>query len=144
MSGLQLQQSLTKQKYALPIIFITGHGDIPMAVRAMQAGAMYFLEKPFEDQVLLDYVHEALVLDNDNQQARIRLAMIQARIANLTEREREVMELVIANHSNKEVASKLGVSIKTVEFHRSHMMEKMHATSLIELVSMAREVADND
>ena len=144
MSGLQLQQSLTKQKYALPIIFITCHGDIPMAVRAMQAGAMYFLEKPFEDQVLLDYVHEALVLDNDNQQARIRLAMIQARIANLTEREREVMELVIANHSNKEVASKLGVSIKTVEFHRSHMMEKMHATSLIELVSMAREVADND
>lgn len=144
MSGLQLQQSLTKQKYALPIIFITGHGDIPMAVRAMQAGAMYFLEKPFEDQVLLDYVHEALVLDNDNQQARIRLAMIQARIANLTEREREVMELVIANHSNKEVASKLGVSIKTVEFHRSHMMEKMHATSLIELVNMAREVADND
>ena len=144
MSGLQLQQSLTKQKYALPIIFITGHGEIPMAVRAMQAGAMYFLEKPFEDQVLLDYVHEALVQDNDNHQARIRLAMIQARIANLTEREREVMELVIANHSNKEVASKLGVSIKTVEFHRSHMMEKMHATSLIELVSMAREVADND
>ncbi len=92
MSGLQLQQFLTKQKYSLPIIFITGHGDIPMAVRAMQAGAMYFLEKPFEDQVLLDYVHEALALDNDNQQSRIRLTMIQARIANLTEREREVME----------------------------------------------------
>lgn len=129
MSGLQLQQFLTKQKYSLPIIFITGHGDIPMAVRAMQAGAMYFLEKPFEDQVLLDYVHEALALDNDNQQSRIRLTMIQARIANLTEREREVMELVIDNHSNKEIASKLGVSIKTVEFHRSHMMDKMHATS---------------
>lgn len=141
MSGLQLQQFLTKQKYSLPIIFITGHGDIPMAVRAMQAGAMYFLEKPFEDQVLLDYVHEALALDNDNQQSRIRLAMIQARIANLTDREREVMNLVIDNHSNKEIAAKLGVSIKTVEFHRSHMMEKMHATSLIELVNMAREAA---
>ncbi|WML90800.1 response regulator [Thiothrix lacustris] len=144
MSGLQLQQFLTKQKYSLPIIFITGHGDIPMAVRAMQAGAMYFLEKPFEDQVLLDYVHEALALDNDNQQSRIRLTMIQARIANLTEREREVMDLVIDNHSNKEIASKLGVSIKTVEFHRSHMMDKMHATSLIELVNMAREAASNE
>ncbi|WP_028489856.1 response regulator transcription factor [Thiothrix lacustris] len=144
MSGLQLQQFLTKQKYSLPIIFITGHGDIPMAVRAMQAGAMYFLEKPFEDQVLLDYVHEALALDNDNQQSRIRLTMIQARIANLTEREREVMDLVIDNHSNKEIASKLGVSIKTVEFHRSHMMDKMHATSLIELVNMAREATSNE
>lgn len=141
MSGLQLQQYLTKQKYSLPIVFITGHGDIPMAVRAMQAGAMYFLEKPFEDQVLLDYVHEALALDNDNQQARVRLASIQARIANLTDREREVMNLVIDNHSNKEIAAKLGVSIKTVEFHRSHMMEKMHASSLIELVNMARESA---
>lgn len=140
MSGLQLQQVLTKQKYALPIIFITGHGDIPMAVRAMQAGAMYFLEKPFDDQILLDYVHEALALDANNQQARIRLATLQARIANLTEREREVMQLVIDNFSNKEIAAKLGVSIKTVEFHRSHMMEKMHATSLIELVNMAREV----
>ncbi|MDQ5767701.1 response regulator transcription factor [Thiothrix subterranea] len=144
MSGLQLQQFLTKQKYALPILFITGHGDIPMAVRAMQAGAMYFLEKPFEDQVLLDYVHEALTLDVENQQSRIRLTMIQARIANLTEREREVMELVIDNHSNKEIATKLGVSIKTVEFHRSHMMDKMHATSLIELVNMAREATDNE
>lgn len=143
MSGLQLQQFLTKQKHSLPIIFITGHGDIPMAVRAMQAGAMYFLEKPFEDQVLLDYVHEALALDNSNQQARIRLATIQARIANLTDREREVMNLVIDNHSNKEIAARLGVSIKTVEFHRSHMMEKMHASSLIELVSMAKETLSN-
>ncbi len=144
MSGLQLQQFLTKQKYALPILFITGHGDIPMAVRAMQAGAMYFLEKPFKDQVLLDYVHEALALDVENQQSRIRLTMIQARITNLTEREREVMEFVIDNHSNKEIATKLGVSIKTVEFHRSHMMDKMHATSLIELVNMAREASDNE
>ncbi|HRJ54213.1 MAG TPA: response regulator [Candidatus Thiothrix moscowensis] len=144
MSGLQLQQYLTKQKYCLPIIFITGHGDIPMAVRAMQAGAMYFLEKPFEDQVLLDYVHEALNLDKEHQQSRIRLTMTQARIANLTDREREVMELVIDNHSNKEIAAKLNVSIKTVEFHRSHMMEKMHASSLIELVNMTRETADND
>ncbi len=141
MSGLQLQQFLTKQKYSLPIIFITGHGDIPMAVRAMQAGAMFFLEKPFEDQILLDYVNEALALDKDNQHARIRLTMIQARIANLTDREREVMNLVTQNYSNKEIAEKLGVSIKTVEFHRSHMMEKMHAHSLIDLVSMVREAA---
>ncbi|MBU0656121.1 MAG: response regulator [Gammaproteobacteria bacterium] len=144
MSGLQLQQYLSKQKHSLPIIFITGHGDIPMAVRAMQAGAMYFLEKPFEDQVLLDYVHEALVLDKEYQQSRIRLTMIQARISNLTEREREVMDLVIGNHSNKEIAARLGVSIKTVEFHRSHMMEKMHATSLIELVNMTMEAAGDE
>lgn len=139
MSGLQLQQHLTKQQYALPIIFITGHGDIPMAVRAMQAGAKYFLEKPFEDQLLLDYVNEALALDKENQQARLRLTMIRARIANLTDRETEVMDLVIRNHSNKEIAEKLGVSIKTVEFHRSHMMDKMHASSLIDLLNMVRE-----
>lgn len=83
-------------------------------------------------------------MDVENQQSRIRLTMIQARIANLTEREREVMEFVIDNHSNKEIATKLGVSIKTVEFHRSHMMDKMHATSLIELVNMAREASDNE
>ncbi|OQX12851.1 MAG: DNA-binding response regulator, partial [Thiothrix lacustris] len=139
MSGLQLQQHLTKQQYALPIIFITGHGDIPMAVRAMQAGAKYFLEKPFEDQLLLDYVNEALALDKENQQARLRLTTIRARIANLTDRETEVMDLVIHNHSNKEIAEKLGVSIKTVEFHRSHMMDKMHASSLIDLPNMVRE-----
>lgn len=139
MSGLQLQQHLTKQQYALPIIFITGHGDIPMAVRAMQAGAKYFLEKPFEDQLLLDYVNEALALDKENQQARLRLTTIRARIANLTDRETEVMDLVIRNHSNKEIAEKLGVSIKTVEFHRSHMMDKMHASSLIDLLNMVRE-----
>lgn len=139
MSGLQLQQHLTKQQHALPIIFITGHGDIPMAVRAMQAGAKYFLEKPFEDQLLLDYVNEALALDKENQQARLRLTTIRARIANLTDRETEVMDLVIRNHSNKEIAEKLGVSIKTVEFHRSHMMDKMHASSLIDLLNMVRE-----
>ena len=141
MSGLQLQQHLTKQQYALPIIFITGHGDIPMAVRAMQAGAKYFLEKPFEDQLLLDYVNEALALDKENQQARLRLTTIRARIANLTDRETEVMDLVIRNHSNKEIAEKLGVSIKTVEFHRSHMMDKMHASSVIDLLNMVREAA---
>ncbi|QTR49232.1 response regulator transcription factor [Candidatus Thiothrix anitrata] len=143
MSGLQLQQHLTKQQYALPIIFITGHGDIPMAVRAMQAGAKYFLEKPFEDQMLLDYVNEALALDKENQQARLRLTTIRARIANLTDRETEVMNLVISNHSNKEIAEKLGVSIKTVEFHRSHMMEKMHASSLIDLLNMVREATSS-
>jgi FixJ family two-component response regulator len=111
-----------------------------MAVRAMQSGALFFLEKPFEDQILLDYVNEALVVDKNNQQARIRLTTTQARIANLTEREREVLDLVTNNHSNKEIAEKLGVSIKTVEFHRSHMMEKMHAQSLIDLVNMLREV----
>lgn len=139
MSGLQLQQYLNKQKHALPIIFITGHGDIPMAVRAMQAGAMYFLEKPFEDQALLDYINEAMALDKEKQQARIRLTTLQARIANLTEREREVMDLVVDNYSNKEIAQKLGISVKTIEFHRSHMMDKMHAHSLIELVNMVRE-----
>lgn len=143
MGGLQLQQILSTQKYALPIIFISGHGDIPMAVQAMQAGAKYFLEKPFADDVLLEQVQQALVLDVGYQQARLRLATLEARIANLTERERTVMQLVVNNLSNKEIAAHLGVSIKTVEFHRSHMMEKMHASSVVELVNMANEVGLN-
>lgn len=141
MSGLQLQKYL-KGKYAIPIIFLTGHGDIPIAVQAMREGAFHFLEKPFDDQVFLDYVNLALRKDGKNQKKRLKNIAIQARLDNLTDREREVFALVINNYSNKEVAEKLKVSIKTVEFHRSHMMEKIHAKSLLELVNMTRDVLE--
>lgn len=138
MSGLQLQEQLTQQKHHLPIIFMTGYGDVPMAVRAMQGGAIHFLEKPFDGQVMLDRVNSALEADHSNKQQRINLLTVEARIANLTQREREVMELVIDNHSNKMIAEKLGISIKTIEFHRSHMMEKMHAKTLLNLANMVK------
>lgn len=138
MSGLQLQEQLVQQKHHLPIIFMTGYGDVPMAVRAMQGGAVHFLEKPFDGQVILDRISEALVADQINKQKRINLLTVEARIANLTQREREVMELVIDNHSNKMIAEKLGISIKTIEFHRSHMMEKMHAKTLLDLANMVK------
>lgn len=138
MSGLQLQEQLTQQKHHLPIIFMTGYGDVPMAVRAMQGGAVHFLEKPFDSQTMLDRVNKALETDQENKQKRINLLTVEARIANLTQREREVMELVIDNHSNKMIAEKLGISIKTIEFHRSHMMKKMHAKTLLDLANMVK------
>jgi len=138
MSGLQLQEQLAQQKHHLPIIFMTGYGDVPMAVRAMQGGAVHFLEKPFDSQTMLDRVNQSLETDQENKHKRINLLTVEARIANLTQREREVMEFVIDNHSNKMIAEKLGISIKTIEFHRSHMMEKMHAKSLLDLANMVK------
>lgn len=143
MSGLQLQKFLVG-KYSIPIIFITGHGDIPIAVKAMREGAFHFLEKPFEDQVLLDCVNEGLRQDAQNQKKRLSNISIQARLDNLTDREREVFHLVVSNHSNKNIAEQLKVSIKTVEFHRSHMMEKMHARSLLDLVNMTRDIISGE
>lgn len=141
MSGLQLQKQLNENKYRLPIIFITGHGDVPMAVRAMKDGAMEFIEKPFSDQELLDCVQTALDKDREYQKQRIQLSAIAARVANLTPREKEVMRLVVKGFSNKRIANELSISIKTVEFHRSRIMEKMHAESLLQLVDMVREAA---
>lgn len=138
MSGLQLQEHLAQQKHHLPIIFMTGYGDVPMAVRAMQGGAVHFLEKPFDSQTMLDRVNQSLETDKNNKQKRITLLTVEARVANLTQREREVMEFVIDNHSNKMIAEKLGISIKTIEFHRSHMMEKMHAKTLLDLANMVK------
>ncbi|MGV6817965.1 MAG: response regulator transcription factor [Thiotrichales bacterium] len=136
MSGLQLQQRLAEQKHALPIIIITGHGDIPVAVRAVKNGAYDFIEKPFDNDRLVERVKEALALDQENHPKRLALDAVNARIANLTPREKQVLEFVIDNHSNKEIAAKLGVSIKTVEFHRARVMEKMHADSLLHLAQM--------
>ncbi|HHJ19121.1 MAG TPA: response regulator transcription factor [Gammaproteobacteria bacterium] len=140
MSGLQLQQKLKAHKYALPIIFVTGHGDIPMAVRAMKYGAADFIEKPFNDQDLLDRTQAALEKDKINHQYRKRYETIRARMANLTRRERQVLDLVVHQNANKKIAGDLGVSIKTIEFHRARVMEKMHADSLLDLAEMAREV----
>lgn len=136
-SGLDLQERLTAVGIWLPVIIITGHGDVPMAVRAMKAGAVDFFEKPFNDQALLDRIQQAMEDDARRRDEVGRRAGVRARIAALTPREREVMRLVVAGRSNKHIANELGVSKKTVEAHRARMMEKMQATSLPELVRNA-------
>ena len=141
MSGLEMQQELNLRGATLPVIFITGHGDIPMAVEAMQLGAFDFLQKPFRDQELLDRVHRALARDMDNR-ARLRHTdRIRERLATLSPREREVLDLVTQGKANKMVAGDLGVSQRTVEIHRAHVMQKMEAGSLAELVRMMMAVA---
>ena len=137
MSGLEMQHELNLRGATLPVIFITGHGDIPMAVEAMQHGAFDFLQKPFRDQELLDRVQRALVRDTDNR-GRLRLTdRIRERLATLSPREREVLDLVTQGKANKMVAGDLGVSQRTVEIHRAHVMQKMEADSLAALVQMA-------
>ncbi|MGH8680758.1 MAG: response regulator transcription factor [Burkholderiales bacterium] len=138
MSGLELQEALRARAAALPVIIITGHGDIAMAVRAMKAGAADFIEKPFNEQVLLDAVHRALAQQRpgEAQPSAVR-AEIEARVAALTPREREVMLLVAEGRPNKVVATRLGLSTRTVEVHRAKAMEKMQARSLADLVRMA-------
>ena len=141
MSGLELQQQLNLRGAVLPVIFMTGHGDIPMAVEAMQHGAFDFLQKPFRDQELLDRVQRALTRDTENR-ARLRHTdRIRERLATLSPREREVLDLVTQGKANKMVAGDLGVSQRTVEIHRAHVMQKMEAGSLAELVRMMMAVA---
>jgi FixJ family two-component response regulator len=137
MSGLTFQQELTKAGVALPIIFITGHGDVPMTVRAMKAGAAEFLTKPFDDQVLLDAIHAAIERDRARRRDEASLAVLQARYRELTERERQVMKLVVAGRVNKQIAAELGLSVVTVKVHRGQVMRKMLAKSVAELVRMA-------
>jgi FixJ family two-component response regulator len=137
MSGLELQEALRARAAALPVIIITGHGDIAMAVRAMKAGAADFIEKPFNEQVLLDAVHRALAQQRTGEPPSAVRAEIEARVATLTPREREVMLLVAEGRPNKVVATRLGLSTRTVEVHRAKAMEKMQARSLAELVRMA-------
>jgi FixJ family two-component response regulator len=137
LSGLAFQQELTKAGVALPVIFITGHGDVPMTVRAMKAGAVEFLTKPFDDQVLLDAVHAALERDRARLQAETRLSELRSRFEQLTERERQVLGHVVAGHVNKRIAAELGLSVVTVKVHRGQAMRKMRAKSLAELVRMA-------
>jgi FixJ family two-component response regulator len=136
MSGLQLQEELNARGALLPIIFITGHGDIPMAVEAMQHGAMDFLQKPFRDQELVDCITRALDKDRAGRQLLGDRERIRARLAQLTPREREVMTLVTHGKANKVIAADLNLSQRTVEIHRAHVMEKMGANSLAHLVRM--------
>jgi len=141
MSGLEMQHELNLRGLTMPVIFITGHDDIPMAVEAMQHGAFDFLQKPFRDQELLDRVQRALVRDTENR-ARLRHTdRIRERLASLSPREREVLDLVTQGKANKMVAGDLGVSQRTVEIHRAHVMQKMEAGSLAELVRMMMAVA---
>jgi two-component system, LuxR family, response regulator FixJ len=141
MSGLEMQHELNLRGASIPVIFITGHGDIPMAVEAMQHGAFDFLPKPFRDQELLDRVQRALTRDSEYR-ARLRQTdRIRERLASLSPREREVLDLVTQGKANKIVAGDLGVSQRTVEIHRAHVMQKMEAGSLAELVRMMMAVA---
>ncbi len=136
MSGLELQDELRARDIAMPVIFITGHGDIAMAVRAMKHGAIDFIEKPFNDQLLLERINQALELDRVNRASRGALEDARARIALLSPREHEVMTRIVAGQANKVVAIELGLSERTVEIHRAKVMAKTGAGSLAELVSM--------
>ena len=136
MSGLELQQQLNLKGAVIPVIFMTGHGDIPMAVEAMQHGAFDFLQKPFRDQDLLDRIQRAIVKDAEQRQSLGETARIKAHLESLTAREREVLDLMTQGKQNKVIAQDLGVSPRTVEIHRARVMEKMAAHSVAQLVRM--------
>jgi len=137
MSGLDLQSELARRGIGLPTIVITGHAEVPMAVRAVKAGAIDFIEKPFSDQLLLDRVRQGIEMDQQDREARERRAEVLRRLGLLTQREHEVLDLVVAGKPNKEIAVALRLSPKTVEVHRAHVMEKMQASSVAELVRLA-------
>lgn len=137
MSGMDLQKKLIEINAIMPIIFITGHGDVPLAVEAMRDGALDFIQKPFSEQKLLDRVHQALELDQKARKDLSKTQVLVDRMAKLTPREREVMDLIVDGVANKGVAFQLGISERTVEIHRARVMQKMEATSLPHLVRMA-------
>ena len=136
MNGLELQEQLLRDQDPLPIIFITGHGDIPMAVEAMKKGAVDFIRKPFRDQELLDRIQEALSFDAENREHQADVDAVRARAASLTPREKEVFQRVAEGQANKVVAIDLEISERTVEIHRSQVMQKMAARNLADLVKM--------
>jgi FixJ family two-component response regulator len=140
LSGLDLQKRMTDAGMEIPIIFITGHGDIPMTVQAMKAGAVEFLTKPFRDQDLLDAIQQALERDRIAREQRAEMEELRGRLDSLTPREREVMGLVVAGLLNKQIAGELGTSETTIKIHRHQVMEKMAAGSLAELVRMAHRL----
>jgi FixJ family two-component response regulator len=142
MSGLTFHKELANWGVALPVIFITGHGDIPMSVRAIKAGAVEFLSKPFHDQDLLDAIHAAIEQDRKRRLQATRLAELRERFAKLTERERQIMSLVVIGRPNKQIAAELNLSEMTVKVHRGQVMRKMHAGSLPELVRMADRLGE--
>jgi FixJ family two-component response regulator len=139
-SGLDMQRDLGQANARLPIIFITGYGDIPMSVRAMKAGAVEFLTKPFRDQDLLDAVGTALEEDRARRAGQMRLAELRTRFDMLTARERQVLSLVVAGRLNKQIAGELGVSEMTVKMHRRQVMRKMQATGVAQLVRLADQI----
>jgi len=140
LSGLDLQRELVRTEAPIPIIFITGHGDIPMSVRAIKEGAVEFLAKPFRDQELLDAIQHALEIDRAARQERSLVAEVRRRYESLTKREREVMRLVVSGLLNKQIAGELGSSEVTVKMHRGQVMHKMKAQSLVQLVRMAEKI----
>jgi len=137
MSGLDLQRQLREREIDLPVIIVTGHADVPMAIRAMKEGAVDFIEKPYSDQVLLERIQAVLESDVREQARRERVAGIKENFDSLTSRERQIFASIVAGQPNKAIANELGISIKTVEVHRSRLMGKMQAGSLSELVKQA-------
>jgi FixJ family two-component response regulator len=136
-SGLELQQTLNVHGWRVPVIFITGHGTVPLAIAAMKAGAFDFIEKPLREDALLESIERALHWNDRAYEERLERATLQGRAALLTAREREVFELVAAGEPNKIIASHLGISFRTVELHRAHIIEKLQARSLSDLIRMA-------
>jgi two-component system response regulator TtrR len=136
MTGLELQEKLNEKGIHTPVIFVTGHGDIPMAVSAVKQGAMDFIEKPFNESDMLELIRNALVLDTQRREADEQQSLISSRLEKLTSREQEVMECVIAGKPNKLIADQFGITVKTVEAHRAKVMDKMAVNSLAELVQL--------
>jgi two-component system, LuxR family, response regulator FixJ len=143
MSGLEVQQQLNRRGSLLPVIFITGHGDVPMAVQAMKEGAFEFIQKPFRDQDLLDRINHALKQDADNRTNAARRSEVQHRLESLTPREKQVMNFIVDGSANKVIAIDLGLSERTVEIHRAKVMEKMGARSVAHLVKLHLTLADD-
>ncbi|HUG73456.1 MAG TPA: response regulator transcription factor [Steroidobacteraceae bacterium] len=141
MSGLELQQQLNVRGAILPVLFITGHGDVPMAVEAMQHGAFDFLQKPFRDQDLIDRIQKALARDRETRAVSKQHDQVRARLATLTQREQQVLQLLTQGKQNKVMAAELRLSQRTVEIHRAHVMEKMGAGSLAHLVRMVLDIS---